>query len=252
MDLECVIICVNYDDFLSVTLPRNMQHFDRIVVVTSHADLKTKALCSKWGVDCIPTNCFYDDGDKFNKSRGINLGIGHLKSSDWILHLDADIVLPHNFRHLLKRAHLNAENIYGADRQNVFGYDHWETHKHKLEPHYKDKYFVDAVKEFPMGARIVHSQHGYSVIGYFQLWHKSKGHQYPHHQGSCEHDDLLFSCLWPRKNRILLPEIFVYHLESGDGPVPMGLNWNGRKSPPFGPEHKHHKHHRHPCYCPKE
>lgn len=248
MKIEAVIVCKDYSDFLAVTLPINMQYIDRLVVVTHPDDHKTKSLCRKWGVACVPTTCMHDDGDVFNKGRAINLGLGHLVGRDWLLQMDADIVLPHNFRDLLRRAHLDPKNIYGADRLNVYGYEHWEKHKHKCQPHYSDHYFVEAIKEFPLGARIIHSEHGYTPIGYFQLWHKSTGRSYPFHQGNAEHTDVLFAALWPRKNRVLLPELLVYHLESGSGPIAMGTNWNGRKTPPFGP----HQHHHHNCYKPKE
>lgn len=244
MQIEGVIVCKDYSDFLEHTLPENMEHFDRLVVVTSHEDHKTKAICDKYSIECVRTSCMTEDGDNFNKGRAINLGLGHLRGLDWILHLDADIVLPHGFKQMLARAKLQKENLYGADRVNVYGYEHWMNHKHKRIPHYSSGYFVQPIKEFPVGARIIHFEHGYTPIGYFQLWHKNQGKRYPINQGNAEHTDVLFAAQWARQHRVLLPEIIVYHLESELGPVEMGKNWNGRKTKPFGPCHKHH-HHRH-------
>ncbi len=233
MKIEAVIVCHNYSDFLEYTLPENIQHFDRTVVVTHPEDKATIALCRKYGVDCVQTQTMHEDGDAWNKGRCINLGLGHLRGLDWILHIDADIVLPHNFRNLLFRAKLRPENLYGADRLNVYGCEHWEAHRHKTIPHYSHGYFVEPPKEFPMGARIIHHEHGYTPIGFFQLWHKSQMKKYPINQGNAEHTDVLFACQWPRHQRVLLPEVICYHLESTDGPAPMGANWGGRKTPPF-------------------
>jgi hypothetical protein len=241
MKLEAVIVCKDYSDFLEHTLPENIQHLDRVVVVTHPDDKATRALCQKYGVDCVPTTCMHEDGDKFNKGRAINLGLGHFRGLDWFLHLDADIVLPHNFRNLLQRAKLREENLYGCDRMNVYGYEHWMKHRDHKAPSYSHGYFVEPHKAFPVGARIVHHEHGYTPIGYFQLWHKSQGKKYPIHQGNAEHTDVLFACQWARQHRVLLPEVLVYHLDSCDGPTPMGANWNGRKTPIFGPKKHHHE-----------
>lgn len=233
MKIEAVIVCKDYADFLEHTLPENMQFFDRLVVVTHYKDKATQGLCHKYGIDCIQTDQMHDDGAAFNKGKAINLGLGHLAQDAWVLHLDADILLPHNFLGLLRRAHLNKDNIYGADRVNVFGCDHWLKHRDKRVPSHTHGYFVEPPPEFPMGARIVHKQHGYVPIGYFQLWHG--GRSYPTTQGSAEHTDVLFACQWARFQRVLLPEVFVYHLDSNVNPGDMGENWNGRKTPPFVP-----------------
>lgn len=232
MRLEGVIVCKDYADFLGETLPENLQYFDRLVVVTHYNDRATQALCSKYGVECITTDTMHDKGAKFNKGRCINLGLGHLLQKDWVLHLDADIVLPHNFRGLLDHARLREENLYGADRVNVFGYDHWHKYKHKRIPGHAHRYFVEPPKEFPLGARIVHFEHGYVPIGFFQLWHGAR--RYPTTQGNAEHTDVLFACQWPRYQRVLLPEVICYHLDSGSGN--MGENWNGRQTPPWEPK----------------
>lgn len=250
MKIEAVIVCKDYSDFLEHTLPENMQHLDRVVIVTHPNDQATRALCSKYGVDCVTTECMHEDGDAFNKGRAINLGLGHLRGTDWILQMDADIVLPHGFRNLLHRAKLRPENLYGSDRVNVYGFEHWQEHKHKRVPHYSHRYFVEPIKEFPIGARIIHSEHGYCPIGFFQLWHRSQGKKYPINQGNAEHTDVLFACLWPRHQRVLLPELICYHLESSTGPQPMGANWNGRKTKLFAPA-KHGHHPSHPGHKPK-
>jgi len=232
MLIEAVIVCSHYSDFLSYTLPENLQHLDRIVVVTHLDDKATQALCNKYGVDCIETEVFNDEGDKFNKGRGVNLGLSHLRHEGWLLHLDADILLPHRFRSMLRYAKLEEKNIYGADRLNTLSFDHWKGHQSKTVPQHQWRCLVTPTAEFPLGARLLHQEYGWCPIGYFQLHHSSQKKRYPVISGSAEHSDVLFATQWSRRNRILLPEFFVYHLESGSGD--MGVNWAGRVSPQFG------------------
>ncbi len=233
MIIECVIVCQNYSDFLENTLPSNLTQLDRIVVVTHPDDKDTQNLCSRFSVNWVATTAMNMDGDAFNKGRCINIGLGHLKGSDWILHLDADILLPHNFRNMLNMSTLEKHNLYGCDRVNVRGYEHWCAHKDKIIPHYASNYFIEPPAEFPFGARIVHKEHGFVPIGFFQLFHSTMGRRYPINQGNAEHTDVLFAALWPREHRVLLPEVIVYHLESEHSH--MGKNWNGRKTKPFRP-----------------
>lgn len=247
MILEAVTVCYNYSDFLEHTLPENLQHVDRMVVVTHPSDQKTKDLCQRYGVDCIETEVFHDGGDKLNKGRAINLGLSHLKHDGWLLHLDADILLPHRFRNMVAHAGIQEGNIYGADRLNCKSYDHWEKHKHKISPQHQWRYMVTPPEEFPIGSRLLHQEYGYCPIGYFQLWHSRDKRRYPIHTGSAEHSDVLFAVQWSRNQRLLLPELFCFHLESERG---FGMNWQGRKSKPFGPCHPKH-HHQHSHHEPK-
>lgn len=245
MRLEAIIVCKDYSDFLEETLPNNIQYFDDVVVVTHHDDKATQRLCGKYSVECIKTDCFNEYGDAFNKGSAINLGMHHLKQTGWLLHLDADIYLPHRFRHLLDRAQLNTKNIYGADRVNVYGYEAWQKMKKRIVPHYGYRWFIDPgfchsekpAEDARLGARVIHMQYGWIPIGYFQLWHGSLGHQYNYKRGAAAGADILFPTLWPRENRVLLPEVVCYHLDS-EPKHGIGTNWKGRKSRPFKPTDK--------------
>lgn len=244
MRIEAVIVCKDYHDFLSHTLPLNLPHLDRVVVVTHPDDKGTRGLCAKYSVDCLDTTVFHDNGDKFNKGRAARLGLSHLRHDDWLLHIDADIVLPHRFREMLKHAQLNKSCIYGADRLNVKSFEDWAKHKHDTVPQHQWRYLIQPHHAFGVGARLLHQEYGWCPIGYFQLWHSSAARTYPVIAGSAEHSDVLFAVQWPRDKRILLPEFFVYHLESEISR--MGTNWTGRKTKPFGeteihkePDHKY-------------
>lgn len=234
MKIEAVIVCKDYADFLACSLPENIHHLDRIVVVTSPCDWDTRNLCNKLGVDCLDTDVFNDYGDKFNKARAINLGLSHLRHDEWLLQLDADIVLPPRFRDMLNHARLQETKIYGADRLNVVGHEAWLDLKASGLTQFQWRYLVSPPSGLSLGSRLMHMEYGYCPIGYFQLWHARQNRKYPINAGSAEHSDVLFATQWDRPRRVLLPELFVYHLESE--PAPMGTNWGGRKTAPFTPE----------------
>lgn len=242
MRIEAVIVCKDYSDFLAETLPENAPLLDDIIVVTHPSDTKTQSVCKRYSVDCVKSYEFEERGHVFNKGAAINLGLSHITARDWILHIDADIVLCRDIRRMLDRAPLNPKNIYGADRVNVYGWEAWQKLKPKLSYHYTENWFVDPgfchEKEVPknikFGARVIHAQYGWVPIGYFQLWHTSQNKNYNHKRGAAAGTDVLFPAQWPRENRVLLPEVVCYHLDSE--PIHhIGLNWKGRKSRYFGP-----------------
>ena len=203
--------------------------------MTAHDDRATQAVCDRHGVICVKTDVHREDPlDRFNKGLMINLGLAHLRHRGWLLHLDADIVLPDRLRFILNKSRLDEDCIYGADRVNVVGKDDWEAIKQSAngQRQYRHRYLVSPA-EGRLGARLVHNEYGYCPIGYFQLWHsRHRDRRYHFAQGSAEHSDVLFALQWPAARRILLPGVFVYHLESE--PAKMGANWNGRVTRPFG------------------
>ena len=127
MKIEAVIVCVDYADFLAETLPHNLPHFDRTLVITSPRDVETQELCRRLSVPYYATNLFHKDGDTFNKARGIDFGLGYLRYNDWVVHLDADTYLPPMTRKWLEWRPLDRESIYGIDRVNCVGYEPWKA-----------------------------------------------------------------------------------------------------------------------------
>ena len=122
MYLEGLTVCVNYADFLDETLTANLDHFDEFAVVTARDDRATQAVCDRHGVICVKTDVHREDPlDRFNKGLMINLGLAHLRNRGWLLHLDADIVLPDRLRFILNKSRLDEDCLYGADRMNVVG-----------------------------------------------------------------------------------------------------------------------------------
>ncbi len=236
--IECVITCVGYADFLAESLPANRSQFDRMVVVTAAEDKDTKQICDYWNVQCIRTDVFESRWDRFNKGKGINIGLAALQKKDWLVHMDADIVLPPTTRHLLEAADLDKLCLYGVDRQMVRCAEDWREFKSHpaLQQEGWNDYadcgkFIHPSKDFDLGTRVAHPS-GYIPIGFFQLWNVASGIMtYPEQHTDAARGDMLFALEWPRAKRHMIPEVLVYHLESE--PAPMGANWSGRKTKIF-------------------
>jgi hypothetical protein len=234
MKLEAVIVCVNYSDFLAHTLPSTKNQFNQLVVVTDYEDVETKRLCEYYNVKCVQTDVFYENGDKFNKGKGINEGLKHLDLDGWVVHLDADIYLPPQTRSILENLPLDSSKIYGADRLMCPNYDEWKEFENCPSP-IQDAWIFVHLTRFPVGVRLCEykTYHGgYEPIGYFQLWNPTTSGvtAYPDKHGFADRTDVLHCKKWPREKRELLPEIVLIHLESEAG---IGLNWKGRTTEKF-------------------
>ena len=244
MYLEGVTVSVGYGDFLRHTLDHNRHHFDDFVVVTSKDDEETMQVCADFDVTCHPTNEFFElDGKTtpFTKGRGVNAGLACLERGRWTVHLDADIVLPPDFRFIVDRLEqqgvMKEYRIYGADRLMCPSYDAWMRCS---TADLRDK-FSAKLDMFPVGHRLIHNpklevaHDGYVPIGYFQMWHRKSSQEiwYLDEHTKTERSDSAFARQWVRWQRHLLAEFAVIHLESE--PSPIGTNWWGRKTKRFGP-----------------
>lgn len=243
MKIEAVVVCVNYADFLAQTLPHNLAHFDRVVIVTTPRDRETINLCCMRNVICVQTEEFdREENGSFNKGRGIAIGLRHLAGDGWVCHMDGDIVLPSRFREMIDTAHLQKDCIYGIDRAMVRNWNQWkqlEASRWGIEQH-ACSVFCHWPKGLEPGTRVLAGRHGYVPPGFFQLWHGQHGSNwgvrlkdYSDANTDAAHSDLRFAMHWDRRKRILIPEIIALHLESE--PCGMGANWKGRKTKPFGP-----------------
>lgn len=111
-----IVVCVDYDDLLSVTLPRALRSLSECIVITDPEDEKTKAVCqSQPRVQIYETDAFRRDGAVFNKGRAIEECLSlHVKSRDqWVLIFDADIVIP--------AQSVPVEFLNCADRNTLYG-----------------------------------------------------------------------------------------------------------------------------------
>jgi hypothetical protein len=110
--IRSITVCVEYDDFLAITLPRNKKHFNETLVITSYDDLRTQKLCKKEGVSYYCTNSFYSQGAMFNKGAAMEEGFDVLGRDGWICIWDADIVMPS----ILSLPQLNISYLYSPCR----------------------------------------------------------------------------------------------------------------------------------------
>lgn len=275
MHIEAVSVCVGYADFLSETAKHNVGVLDTWTIVTEPGDTETREICRKKNLKMILSDDGSRFGKPFGKGRLVERGLQHLSANGWRLHLDADIVLPHDFRHRLLAADLQEDMIYGVDRVLATSWGHWQKIKHSGYVHGEQYGYhcqTQFMKDAAIGSRWAHPQFGYCPIGFFQLWHSSQDESkgirvkpYPMNHGNACRTDVQHALQWDRHKRAIIPELIVVHLESE--PVPKGANWNGRITRPFGPptpqtseagrcgecgdggyhrpEHHHHKHHRH-------
>lgn len=241
MNLQAVIVCVDYADFFKHTGAENQKIFNKVVVVTDIKDTEVTKLCLQFGYTCVKTDVFYENGATFNKYAGINEGLKYIDSDAWVLFLDSDIALPKETRRVLEKLDLDPTCLYGMDRINITGYDAWTRFKKGNGILNNNWMLTTDSKE--LGARLVHIYgqqgengrfEGWRPLGYFQLCYRSAFHLYPQESKSADHCDLVFSRLWPREKRVFIPEIFCIHLETQNGEL-SGVNWYGRKSPKFEP-----------------
>lgn len=241
MFIEAVTVCINYGDFLSEIAPYNISLLDRWIIVTTPQDEVTRDICRKHNIECLTSTEHLRDNAKFSKGRLIDRGFSMLGGSDWMLQLDSDIVLPTDFRTLLNEAHLDENNIYGCDRLNVVGYETWKKLKTKGLQCRSDPWKLDLNRSYcTLGSRVINQELGYTPIGFFQLWHGSSSlyknfhsKRYPMKHGTAARTDVQHALQWDRRNRVLIPELLVWHLESEK--AQMGVNWKGRKTLPFKP-----------------
>ena len=189
MKISCVTVCVDYEDFLSFTLPKNLPLLDSIHVVTELnrvQKLTAVPYISDKKVTVVGANGIQNDAG-FNKGFGIDLALRTCDLNNWVLLLDADVVLPGDFAS--KLGTLDREYFYGCRRRNF----------EKLED------FLDVEK----GLKQVSDFHLFRGVGYgyFQLFHPksstfkhllnvTKGHPFPtcYQTGACS--DWIFRNCW--------------------------------------------------------
>ena len=230
-NITCIITCVNYSDFLKITLPKNKEIINDILVLTSPTDFKTINFCKKQNVNYIATDIFYQKTPKtiwkklidiiccyrcvckspikfkclknsrktFQKSKAINKGIKSSNSNNWILLLDADIIIPNKFNKL-DIHNLDKDTLYGVPRIVYKTQNDWIN---------KNNAYFDFWK----------------FMGFFQLFNitsknfHNKYYGYNEEYNYANEGDYYFSKKWSKKE---LLDFYVIHLGE------TGENWQGR------------------------
>jgi hypothetical protein len=227
MRLETVVPCVGYDDFLAVTLPRNVTLLPSITILTSVSDERTVAIAEDYPVDIILTDAWYQRGP-FNKARALNewLDIVTVDCDDpalWLLFLDADILLPEEQRIEVKQ--LDAECLYGARRRMCAEYGMYQEHirgDRRLDSFSLRDVPIENGKAWGRWP----TMNTAALSGYFQLWcpRRAKGADRLLESGTAARYDLEFALSFPEENRHFLENFDVLHLGRSR------VNWSGRRS----------------------
>lgn len=214
---------------------------DDLVVVTSPDDRRTRELCKARGIRAVVTTAMYDHGRKFSLGAAIDAGLRDLQLDEWVLVVDADIVLPAWTRSTLERLELDGRKLYGIDRVHCRGWHAWR--RFCTTPRAVMQWEVPFLRDFPVNARMQYPSTrdvaGYFPCGYFQLWHPwvSEVENYPANAaGTAEGSDLEHALRWPRRLRELIPDLVAIQLETDQPEDPVGANWAGRKTPEFSAE----------------
>jgi hypothetical protein len=94
--LRAIMVCVGYDDLLSVTLPYNRHHFSEVMVVTSdlESDDATVLIAQEHGCEVLRTARFWHRGADFNKFAALEEGLDVFGRQGWMAIMDADVLWP--------------------------------------------------------------------------------------------------------------------------------------------------------------
>ena len=169
--IHAVSVCVNFDDFLSWTLPQNIRHFDSFTIVTTQADAETQQIVGRYGAAIVRTERLRDKGSQFDSGAAINDGLEQLQQrydGDWFCIVDADMILPWNLREVLEKQPLDSHCIYGI------------------------------VRGLPSDE---------PISGFFQLLHASQRKRYREGHHNAGYTDTWFRDLWLAEQQITLPDL---------------------------------------------
>ncbi len=231
MEIEVIITCVGYGDFLAVTLPETKRWFTAITVLTAPEDLETIALAKREGVSLYITSVWRENGARFNKAAAINsfLDERNLDGTDsWVLLLDADILFQTDLHRDV--AALDPQGLYSIKRRMC------DTEKEWLELRAGRR----RVDELPLYVPAVvngkvwkhrPTSNPAALCGYLQLWHATKavGSKRMPASSNAASYDVLFAFSFPDALRSFIEGREVLHLG------PRKTNWDGRVSPRWTP-----------------
>ncbi|MEN6550024.1 MAG: hypothetical protein ABFE07_28615 [Armatimonadia bacterium] len=219
--LEGLTVSVGMADYLALTLPWNVKHFDRFVVVTSSDDKESQAVAQKHGATLVISDRHKENGARFNKGKLINEGMKALEYDDWMLFVDVDVLLPSNLRREFDRHVWNPDVLYYATRLHTpqQGQADWVRRYQKKEALAKTLKFSDPpTNRMPWGYFQLFNCRARALAGRGQ---KVVSEDFVSAGGIDKH----FLELWKPARRVLSP-FTIIHIYHGS----MGMNWTGRKS----------------------
>jgi hypothetical protein len=216
MKMQGIVVSVQYDDILELTLPHNARHFARLLVVTAPFDERTQAVARRSpNIETFVTDAFYRGDALFNKGLALELATQWLRPDMWALFFDADVVLPRG--PFLDGHRVDPECVYGAPRLDCATRDQFE--RAICAPRFEEAGLVRIDAAPPYAAL---------PYGYFQLFHPQARvlRTRPWYGIGSRHagnSDVQFIRKFPPSSVRMLP-FHLLHL----GPVHE--NWRGRCS----------------------
>ncbi len=204
-ELRAIIVCVDFADFLKITLPYNKHHFSDVCVVTSLSDRETIDYAFDCGFAVHSTNSFYEPGAVFNKFKALEEALDVFGRHGWICLMDVDILLPKT----IPDFNLQPNILYGPYRRVM--------EKPSAE-------IPDDWSEFPL-----YLPRSRLIAGHTQIFHADDPHLGvpPWHQMDWKHaagGDYHFQAQWPDEKKVRL-DFDTLHLGE------VGINWCGRLQP---------------------
>lgn len=225
MSLQVGICCVEYDDFLGITLPHNVLYLPSVTVITAPWDHKTIAIAEQAGATVLATDA-WKVGGPFNKGRALNEWIRKVQQtsteSTWLLSLDADILLPSGG---ISLAGLDPTCLYGVKRRMCPDQIAFRQYTEGTRSLLSFDCNIPKVRNGMVWGHRPTSNPA-ALQGYFQLWcpASASGAAWFDETGTAAGYDVQFGLSFPSNNRRYLESIEVLHL---------GLektNWEGRAS----------------------
>lgn len=137
-NVQVIVICVNYSDYLSISYKENIKHFksENYHIVTSDEDKETINLCDKLNINYTLYSKFYINSSYLNKSGAVNFMQTKLHEKypdDWILLLDADIILPNNFEEIYNLNCKDKTALYSLKRKDYEEEEDYKERKNEVE-----------------------------------------------------------------------------------------------------------------------
>ncbi len=219
MALQILSVCVGYDDFLEITLPTWRAWSDYITIVTTRADKATQFTSMEPGVSSFISDAFHRGGATFDKGGALGEAIqvvtADLTPDDWLLILDADIVLP---QYSLDLSKLDKTMIYGAPRRYCETLADWRRVCRTGRSDFLHLEF---------GGRINRQISGFFQLGNWGHWQKVCPEFYCSNRTAAL-SDVWTSQKWGFGNQRFLPGLQVIHLGKNK------VNWSGRRTQRFG------------------
>ena len=118
-EIEVVITCVHYSDFLKITLPVTTRLFQSVTVATSPADADTLTVALQYGARAHVTDVWHRNDSSFNKAAALNECLSEIRERRtddcWVLLLDADIIFSESILADIRK--LDKRGLYSIRRR---------------------------------------------------------------------------------------------------------------------------------------